>query len=176
VQTTSSVFWLDGNNFVGREHDDFEPRRWSGGLIRFRGGAPLLATFTTILETSSECGAVWWVWGSPHTRRGVLSGRLAVPTHAREASNGGSGEASVRWVASDWVFSHAADGRLGCSSTAVLGPARWWPSRCGGACSPLILHRHWITSVVSIPVSVVVGGSYCCTLSPLSSLVVFWPC
>ena len=49
-----------------KQRDDFEPRRWSGGLVQFRG-APLLAASTAIPETSTEHGAVWRV-GGPRTR------------------------------------------------------------------------------------------------------------
>jgi len=40
ARVTFSVFWLAGGVFVrgGKKRDDFEPRRWSGGLVQFRGG------------------------------------------------------------------------------------------------------------------------------------------
>jgi hypothetical protein len=52
--------------------------------------------------------------------RGVLSGGLVVPAHAR--------------VASDSVFLTLSGGWFRCNTTATLGPAQRWPFRCGGAC------------------------------------------
>jgi hypothetical protein len=60
----------------------------------------------------------------PHDReRGVLSGGLVPPLHAR--------------VALDSVFFMPSGGQLGCKSTVAWGPARRWLLRCGGVCLPL---------------------------------------
>jgi hypothetical protein len=39
-----------------------------GLMWSLMGGAPLGATSTAILETTTKCGAVWRVWRSPRTR------------------------------------------------------------------------------------------------------------
>jgi hypothetical protein len=44
--------------------------------------------------------------------------------HAREVFNGGSGEVPTHCVSSVSVFFMPSGGRLGCSSTAALGPAQ----------------------------------------------------
>jgi hypothetical protein len=54
----------------------------------------------------------------PAHKRDMLSGGLEVPPHAREASNNGSGETPVCWVASDYVFS--------CCQAVSLGAAALW--------------------------------------------------
>lgn len=154
----------------GKQRDDFEPRRWSGGLVQFPEGGHLflLPRRQSLKRVRSvvPCGGL----EVPAHERGVLSGGLEVPAHARVASNGGSGEAPARWVAPDLVFFMPSGGRFGCSSTAALGPARQWPPGVvvSAPSAPLSTLEHF--SCFDSRKSAMVGGSCGCAFSPLSSL------
>jgi len=110
----------------GKQRDDFEPRRWSGGLVQFRGAGHLFLLprrqFLKRVRSVVSCGGFEV---SAH-EGGVLSGGLEVPAHARVASNGGSGEAPVRWVAPDLVFFMPLQQHYGVGSCMVVV---FW---CGG--------------------------------------------
>jgi len=154
----------------GNQRDDFEPRRWSGGLVQFPGVGHLflLSRRQSLKRVRSvvPCGGL----EVPAHERGVLSGGLEVPAHARVASNGGSGEAPARWVAPDLVFFMPSGGRFGCSSTAVLGPARQWPPGVvvSAPSAPLSTLEHF--SCFDNRKSAMVGGSCGCAFFPLSLL------
>ena len=154
----------------GKQRDDFEPRRWSGGLVQFPGGrAPLLAASTAIPETSTERGAVWR-GGCPRTRERRAEWRVGGP-RARE-----SGVQWQKWrgpralgCSGLGVF-HAVGRPVGCSSTAALGPARQWPPGvvvCAPS-APLSTLEHF--SCFDSRKSAMVGGSCGCAFSPLMSL------
>ena len=155
----------------GKQRDDLEPRRWSGGLVQFpgeRGTSFLLSRrqFLKRVRSVVPCGGL----EVPAHERGVLSGGLEVPAHARVASNGGSGEASARWVAPDLVFFMPSGGRFGCSSTAALGPTRQWPPGVVVSAPSTSLSTLEHFSCFDSRKSAMVGGSCGCAFSPLSSL------
>jgi hypothetical protein len=155
----------------GMQLVDFEPRWWSGGLIRVpRSGALLPSSLTAIPETCSERGAVQRGWRSLRTRERYAELRVGGP------------RARVRCPTSEV----ARPPRIGllrtrcssCRRAVSLGATtlRWWVLHGGdplGAmvAAPLLLYQWWITSVVSIHTGArFVGGSCGYVLSPLSLL------
>jgi hypothetical protein len=84
------------------------------------GGAPLRAALTVILETSQECGAVWWVQRSPRTRErdGCAEWRVGGPC-ARESCFRLGVLHVVRW--SVRVQQHC-----GVGSCTAVAPLVWW--------------------------------------------------
>jgi hypothetical protein len=129
-------------------------------LDLIHGGEALLrATSTTILETSTERGAVRRVWRSPHTRGRCVEWRVGCP-RARESCFG-------------LGVLHVPGGWFGCNNTTTLGPARQWPIRCDGACPLAPLSAAAFTSVVYITcMSAACGWSCCCCCCFVSLVVV----
>jgi hypothetical protein len=117
----------------GMQLVDFEPRWWSGGLIRVpRSGALLPSSLTAIPETCSERGAVQRGWRSLRTReRGMLSCGLEVPAHTCDAQR------------RKWRGPRA----LGCFGLGVLhvvGRSAWVQQHCGGgSCTAVTLSVRW---------------------------------
>ena len=139
ARVTFSVFWLAGGVFVrgGKKRDDFEPRRWSGGLVQVPGGgALLLAASTAIPKTSPVRGAVWRV-GGPLTRERRAEWRVGSPrTRERRPTAEVARPPRVELLRT-WCFS--------CRRAAELGAAalRRWVLHGSGLlvrwCLPLLL-------------------------------------
>ena len=122
---TFSVFWLAGGVFVrgGKKRDDFEPRRWSGGLVQVPGAGHFF-----LLPRRQFLRRVRCV---------VPCGGLEVPAHGRGVLSGGSGpRARERGVQRrKWRGPRA----LSCSGLGVflvVGRLSWVQQHCGvGSCT-----------------------------------------
>ena len=123
-----------------------------GSAVRWRSGKQ--SNIVHLTDGNSLYGSVTWSTEADVAR----PPRTVSSAWRREvASNGGRGEAPVRYVfrgggckaaskRSRFGGSTPSNGGFRCSGTTVSGPAWRWPGRCRAICFSCFPYRYWTVS------------------------------